>query len=150
MNAAPLRDPMLPHKHFMISALTIVPAAIIVRPDQSFMGFAGWVVGGGLLSALIDLDVYILVLLRAVREERLKPYRNLLAIFRYFRQFKDTLTETGVLKEGLISHIVFSSVIVILFYLFGKSYIIPVALAVASHIVCDLPNLARLSRKLRL
>lgn len=135
---------MLPHKHFLISGLTIFLAAILLFPEKSVIGIGEWVLIGGLLSSAIDLDIYILVLLKSRSESRLKPFRNPLEIYRNFGLFMDTIFKTGLWKIGLITHLALSVLIVILFYLFSNTYFIPIVLGVVSHIITDIPNLQRL------
>ena len=60
-----------------------------------------WILVSGLVSSLIDLDVVALVVLKSKRESRLKPFKNLLEMYRKFELFIDTITETGVLSTGL-------------------------------------------------
>ncbi|MBI5044293.1 MAG: hypothetical protein HZC10_10810, partial [Nitrospirae bacterium] len=94
---------MLPHNHFIISGFAAVPIAVLLSPDKPIIE---WALISGLLSAAIDYDVYILVLLKSGKEDRLKPFRNPLEIFRKYKLFMDTITETGVLKIGLKTHLI--------------------------------------------
>ncbi|MBI3354104.1 MAG: hypothetical protein HY034_04355, partial [Nitrospirae bacterium] len=92
---------MLPHNHFIISGLAAVPAAVLLSPEKPIVE---WALISGLLSAAVDYDVYILVLLKSGKEDRLKPFRNPLEIFRKYKLFMDAITETGVLRIGLKTH----------------------------------------------
>jgi hypothetical protein len=103
-----------------------------------------WVFIGGLLSSAIDLDVYILTILKSKKEKRLKPFRNPFEIYRKFKLFMDTITETGLLKIVLKIHLFSSTLIIFICYLFLNSYLIPVTLGVVSHLISDIPNLRRL------
>jgi len=135
---------MLPHKHFLISGLIIAPVGIVLFPEKSMGEIGEWVLIGGLLSSAIDLDVYILTILKSKKEKRLKPFRNPFEIYRKFKLFMDTITETGVLKIGLKIHLFSSTLIILICYLFLNSYLIPVTLGVVSHLISDIPNLRRL------
>jgi len=135
---------MLPHTHFLIAGLIIALVAVILFPEKSLTEIGEWVLVGGLISSAIDLDIIALVLLKSKEEKRLKPFRNPLEIYRRFGSFMDTITKTGVLKIGLITHLIFSALVISLSYLFSITYFIPVSLGVASHIVSDIPNLRRL------
>ncbi len=135
---------MLPHKHFLISGLTIFLAAILLFPEKSVIGIGEWVLIGGLLSSAIDLDIYILVLLKSRSESRLKPFRNPLEIYRNFGLFMDTIFKTGLWKIGLVTHLTLSALLILLPYVFSSAYFVPVALGVISHIITDMPNLQRL------
>ena len=135
---------MLPHNHFLIAGLIIAPVGIVLFPEKSMGEIGEWVLIGGLLSSAIDLDVYILTILKSKKEKRLKPFRNPFEIYRKFKLFMDTITETGVLKIGLKIHLFSSTLIILICYLFLNSYLIPVTLGVVSHLISDIPNLRRL------
>ncbi len=137
---------MLPHSHFLIAGLVISPVAIALFPENSMIEIGKWILIGGLLSSAIDLDIYVLVLLKSRRENRLKLFRNPIEIYQKFRLFMDTITETDVLRSGLKTHLIFSALIIFLFYLFSNAYFVPAALGIASHIISDIPNLRRIVR----
>lgn len=136
---------MLPHSHFLIASAVIVPTAFIGYPDKSVQEIGAWVAAGGLASAAIDLDIVALVLIRSRRETRLVPFRSLIEIHRRFALFMDTITETGVLRTGLKTHLLTSAVIISLSYLFAHAYAVPVVAGVTSHILSDLQYLRRLT-----
>ncbi len=138
---------MLPQKHFAISGLTIAAVTFAAYPEKSVMEISKWALFGGILSAAIDMDVVILVYLRSRKDLRLRRFRNMLNIFRDFNGFKDVMAETGVLKTGMISHLLLSAVLVVFFYLFSGDYFIPAVLGVATHLITDLPNYRRLVLK---
>ena len=135
---------MLPHNHFLIAGLIIAPVGIVLFPEKSMGEICEWVFIGGLLSSAIDLDVYILTILKSKKEKRLKPFRNPFEIYRKFKLFMDTITETGLLKIVLKIHLFSSTLIIFICYLFLNSYLIPVTLGVVSHLISDIPNLRRL------
>ncbi|HMK48594.1 MAG TPA: hypothetical protein VK435_00955 [Thermodesulfovibrionales bacterium] len=135
---------MLPHNHFLIAALAITPVAVIFPNDRSFTGIAEWVVAGGLLSAAIDLDIFVLVLLKSRDHENLKRFRNPLEIYRSFRLFMETIDETGVLRTGMMTHYVLSFLILVLCYFHLAGYFIPVALGVVTHLLSDMPKLKKI------
>ncbi len=135
---------MLPQKHFAIAALVITPIAVIYFPEKSVAGAGLWVLVGSLMSAIIDLDIIALVKLKSKDEDRLKPFTDPRAVFRKFDLFMDTIYETGVLAIAMKTHFIFSAIITILFYLSWRSYFIPVALGVGSHLISDIPNIRRI------
>jgi len=130
----------------MISGLVIALVTIILFPEKPVGEVGGWVLVGGFISSLVDLDIVALVLLKSEKESRLKPFRNPLEIYRRFGPFMDTITKTGVLRAGLITHLLFSALIISLAYLLGW-YCIPITLGVVSHLVSDIPNLRRLIKR---
>ncbi len=135
---------MLPHNHFIISGLAAVPAAALLSPEKPVVE---WALISGFLSAAVDYDVYILVLLKSVKEDKLKPFRNPLEIFRKYKLFMDTIAETGVLRIGLKTHLIIPALIVLLSYFFANAYFIPAAVGVVTHIISDIPNLWRFVKK---
>ena len=137
---------MLPHTHFIIASVAITPAAIVLSPERSVGNVVAWILVGGLISAAIDLDICTLVLLKSKRERRLQPFRNPLTIHRRFKEFMDTITETGLLKLGIKTHLVFSTLVILLFYFLCRTYFIPVTIGVVSHLISDIPNLRRKER----
>lgn len=92
---------MLPHSHFIIAALVIIPVEIILFPENSAAYILRSIIVGGFLSAAIDLDVYTIALLKSRKFIQLKQFRNPLEIFRKLELFMDRIIETGVLKIGL-------------------------------------------------
>jgi len=135
---------MLPHNHFAIAGLAIIPAAYALHPESAIQNIGTWVLVGGIASAAIDLDIVTLVLLRSRKDKSLRLFRNPIEIFRRFPLFMDTITETGVLRTGMKTHFVMAAIIPLLFLLFAKNYIVPVSVAVLSHILSDIPNMRRL------
>ena len=75
----------------------------------------------------------------------MRPFRNPLEIYRKFKLFMNTITDTGVQKTALKTHLVFSVIILSFFYLFTNAYFVPVVLGIASHLLSDIPNVRRLA-----
>lgn len=132
---------MLPHNHFLIAISVILPVAIVLVPEKSGIEIGKWLLAGGLISSAIDLDAYFFVLLKSRREQRLRPFRNPLEIYRKFGLFMDTIAKTGILRICLKTHTLISMFAVLMFYFFGNDYLIPVVLGAASHLISDIPNL---------
>jgi hypothetical protein len=55
----------------------------------------------------------------------------------------DMITETGVLKIGMKTHLIVSAVIMLLAYLFANAYFAPIVLGVVSHLLSDLQYVRR-------
>lgn len=136
---------MLPHNHLIIAGIAIAPISALYFPDKSTAEIAEWVLVGGLASSVIDLDILALTLLKAKNEPRLRQFRNPLMIYRKFKLFMDMITETGVLKTGLKTHLIVSALLMLLVYYFSSAYFVPVALGVLSHMLSDLQNVRRIS-----
>lgn len=137
---------MLPHNHFISAGAVIYAVAIILFPGKPVAEIIEWILFGGVLSAAIDLDVFALVLLKSSQENRLKPFRNPIEIYRNFRSFMNVVFKTGLWKIGLITHLILCILLVLLSHLFLNAYFIPATLGVISHIISDIPNLRRLAR----
>lgn len=131
---------MLPQKHFLISALGIVPVALVFFPELTLAGVVLWVFFGGLWAAAIDTDIVVLTFLKSKEDDRLKPFRNMWEINRNFSLFMDTTYETGILKIAMQTHLLLSALFILVVYLFSNAYFVPVALGVVLHLVSDIPN----------
>ena len=138
---------MLPQNHFLISAIVIVPVALVFFPSLTLASLLVWILCGGLLSAAVDLDIVVLTFLKSKEEDRLKPFRNPLEINRNFDLFMDTIYEVGVLKTALTTHFLVVAFILLSFYLSSSLYFVPVALGVVSHLISDIPNYRRVLEK---
>jgi len=138
---------MLPHNHFLISVLVIVPALLLLFPGMALVDVFSWAVAGGFLSAAIDIDVYVLVILKSRDDSRLKKYVNPFEIYRNFGLFMDMIFETGLWRAVLITHLVFSAVIIFVSYFYFNAYSVLAALAVATHLISDLPNFRRIAKQ---
>lgn len=137
---------MLPHKHFAIAGLVIAPAALLVSPAMSALEIIKWVFACGLVSAMLDLDITAFAMAKARKSAALNPFKRPRNIFRKFDQFMAAALETGILKKALITHLLSSAAIVLIFYFYGMSLFIPVSLGVISHLASDIPNYRRAFR----
>lgn len=136
---------MLPHHHFLISVIIIIPISIIFFPLLSVVEILLWVLISGFVSILIDMDIIILVNIK--RDNRLNQFKNPKMIFKEFKLFMDTIDETGVLKTAMITHIIISLSFIVIFRLFINILFIPCLLGVISHIASDVPNINRVLKK---
>lgn len=134
---------MLPHKHFMIAAIAIAPAAYILSPAKRLYEIMRWVVAGGLVSVAVDIDVLALVMVKGGKIEALREFRRPSNIFRRFERFMDALYETGVLKTAMATHAVLSIALIVSFYIYGSDLFIPATLGVLTHLAPDIPNMKR-------
>lgn len=136
---------MLPHHHFLISVIVIIPISIIFFPLLSVIEILLWVLISGFVSILIDMDIIILINIK--NDDRLNQFKNPKMIFKEFKLFMDTIDETGVLKTAMITHIIISLCFIVFFYLFINILFIPCLLGVISHIASDVPNINRVLKK---
>lgn len=136
---------MLPHSHFIIAALVIIPVEIILFPENSAIQILKLTIVGGFLSAAIDLDVFTTTFLKSRSVEKLKAFRNPVEIYRKFESFMDTISETGVLKIGLKTHIISSTILAFIFYFYANNYFVPALLGILSHLISDIKNIRRIN-----
>ncbi len=121
---------MLPHKHFLISGAVMAPFAIS-KPE--------WILVSGLTSAVIDLDVVALVWAGAKQHASLREFKNPLKIYSLYDNFIRTIWKTGVLKNAMVTHLLFASLIVLVADMFFRPFVVPVAVGAVTHILSDLP-----------
>ncbi|HEB02941.1 MAG TPA: hypothetical protein ENI12_06895 [Nitrospirae bacterium] len=134
---------MLPHKHFAIAGLAIAPVALLVSPLKTLSEILEWVIAGGLISALLDLDLVALVNIKSRNVEALRPFRRPRTIFRQFGKFMGVVTETGVLRTAMKTHWLIAIIIATAFYFGHSPLFIPVLIGLLSHLATDLPNIRR-------
>ena len=135
---------MLPHYHFLITIIILLPFIAIFYPELSFIEIVNWIITGGLISMIIDFDVIFMTYIKSDKEEKLKQYKKPQNLFKNFKQFMNIITEIGILKKAMITHLISSIVIILLFYFFIDHLFIPVILAVITHILSDIPNIKKI------
>ena len=133
---------MLPHNHFLIAALSIFLLSILLFP-QSPSELARWILVGGIISALIDMDVVALVYWKSRSDNRLRPFRNPAELYKNYGLFMDRITESGILSLGIKTHLIISILIILIFYAIPE-FFVPVFIAVVTHILSDVPSIQRL------
>jgi hypothetical protein len=135
---------MLPHYHFLITVIILLPFIAIFYPELSYTEIVYWIIIGGIISIIIDFDVIFMTYIKSDKEEKLKQFKKPQKLFKNFKQFMDVITELGILKKVMITHIISSILIILLFYFFINHYVVPVSIAVIIHIISDIPNIKRL------
>lgn len=128
---------MLPYKHFLTSTLVIAPIALSMGKSAEEIGL--WVLIGGVVSMVIDLDVLTITIFKSKTEPKLKPFVSLLEIHKKYKQFMDTAFETGVLKIVAKTHLISFALIILLSYFYFYQYFIPITIGVVFHSINDLP-----------
>ena len=136
---------MLPQNHFLISAVTVIPVAMVFTP-HSQIGLLNLALISGLVAAAIDLDAIFLIYLKGKEYSSMRLFYNPIKIFTQFKLFMDTFTDTGLLKIAMISHMIIFFVLPVLAYIFLPAYFLPVIVASVTHFLSDLPNMCRLKR----
>ena len=125
---------MLPHQHFLIAAAAAAPFSLH-HPE--------WILVSGLVSAAVDTDVVVLVYLNAGKHESLRQFVNPINIFRWFGLFMQAISDTGILKTAMKTHIAVSAAVIAVSFIFFKGLLLPVSIGVVSHILSDIPNISK-------
>ncbi len=129
---------MLPHNHFLIAAFAIFLLSALLFPLTPSK-LAKWILVGGIVSALIDLDVVALVYWKSKTDTKLKPFRKPTELYKNYSVFLKTIAESGILKTGIKTHLIISALVILISYTIPE-YFIPVFIAVVTHILSDLPE----------
>ncbi len=124
----------------MISALAAVPVAAVAYP-QNYPAIASCALIAGAVSAAIDIDVVFWVAIKGVSIPSFRRFYNPIRIFTEFKLFMQTLTDTGVIKLAMISHIAIFLALPFLAYRFWPAYLLPISIAVVTHFLSDIPNI---------
>ena len=124
----------------MISALSAVPVAAFVYP-QNYPAIAGCALIAGAVSAAIDPDVVFWVFIKGITIPSFRRFYNPIKIFTEFKLFMQTLTDTGVIKLAMASHILIFLGLPFLAYRFWPAYLLPISIAVVTHFLSDIPNI---------
>ena len=133
---------MLPQDHFLVSAVVMVPVAMVF-PAQNHIGLVGLGLISGVVAALIDLDVIVLIYLKGKEYPSMRLFYNPTKIFTQFKLFMDTFAQSGLLKVAMKTHMVIFFALPVLTYIFFPAYFLPVIVASITHFLCDIPNISR-------
>ncbi|MFQ6087463.1 MAG: hypothetical protein ACE5K0_00995 [Candidatus Methanofastidiosia archaeon] len=135
---------MLPHSHFAIAGIFIVGVSFVFYPENTFKDLIFWILVGGTVSAAIDLDIILILFIKSRKDETLKPYLNVVAIYKNFKEFMDFITEKGILRIGMKTHLTISFALLLVSHLFFKEFFIPVGVGIISHLLSDFQYISRL------
>ena len=130
---------MMPHKHFIVSTIFVVLIVWLFFPSLSYAQIGIWILIAGLFAILVDMDSAFL--LYASKDKKLKPFRNYFYLNSHFNQFMKLISDNGIMKTALRTHIIFSAICIAIAYLFIHTYLIPITIGVLSHLLSDIPNL---------
>jgi hypothetical protein len=97
-----------------------------------------WIFVGSFVAGIIDIDAIILVKIKSKNYTTLQRFQNIKEIANDFNSFITTMRETGILKTILVTHVIFSVIIFLLFYLVLESLIMPVILGIMTHLFSDI------------
>ncbi len=136
---------MLPQNHFAVAAVVTVIVAVVAFDDMDWMAILGWVVVSGLVAAIIDMDVILIVRHKAREDPELVPWANPMNATKDFKNFLVLLHRKGILGTVKYTHLGSGVAATVLAYLLVPSLLVPVAIGAWSHLATDVPYLAMIS-----
>ena len=138
---------MMPHSHFVVAALVTVVAIILFYPDVDQTEAALWVVVAGIVAAVIDVDVILMVRSRARTDPDLRPYTDMRVVAKDLRAMLRLLHRKGLLVKVAIPHVTSATVLTVAAYLLAPPLFVPVFLGAWSHVVSDVPYVWSIMRE---
>jgi len=136
---------MLPHKHFIISAASAVPVAMIAARSEPSTSVIEWFLVAGLVSALLDIDVLAIVLARGRRHSALHTFaRNPIRMFTHFSEFMAALYSTGLIRVAMLTHFALWALVPVAVIFLAPEWTVPVVVAVITHALSDTPHITYL------
>ena len=138
---------MLPQNHFVVAAVVTLVAVVLFYPDLDWADALVWVLAAGVVAALIDLDVILMVRWRARTDPDLRPYTDVRVVARDLRAMLRLLHRKGLLVKVAIPHLVSATVLTVASYHLAPSLFVPVFLGAWSHVVSDVPYVWSIARE---
>jgi len=129
---------MLPQNHFAVAAAVTLVAVVLFYPDLDLQETVVWVLVAGIVAALIDMDVIILVRIKAKDDPELEPWAS------DFPEFLMTLHRKGLLRIIKWTHLTIAVVASLVGYFVLPSLFIPIFIGAWSHLATDVPYLRRI------
>jgi hypothetical protein len=132
---------MLPQYHLVIGAVV----AAILWPflgTGGAVGLAAWALVGAAVGAVIDVDIMVLVALRARGEPALKHWSDPRNVARDFKGFLGMLRSTGLLRRAAGTHLLMGAALVTMFWALAPSLLVPALVGAVTHIASDLQYLS--------
>ncbi len=128
---------MLPQSHFAVAAVVTLVAVVLYHPDLDRLDALLWMVVAGVVAALIDLDVILLVRSRARDDPELEPWASPIAVTRDFPEFLGMLRRKGLLRTIAWTHLASAVAATLVGYLLLPSLFIPIVIGAWSHLATD-------------
>ena len=144
---------MLPQNHFMVAA--VVTAAVVMGfypemidellqdPASGIWPWLAWILLAGMVAAVIDLDVMIVVGRAAKTDPELEHWTHYSSISGDFKGFLKALNSKGLLRTVAVTHVTSAVVMTVMAYLLAPDYVVPVAIGAWSHLATDVPYIWR-------
>jgi len=137
---------MLPQNHFALAAVVTLVAVVLFYPDLDIMETVVWVLAAGIIAALIDLDVIILVRMKAKDDPDLEPWASPMDVTKDLTSFLVLLHRKGLLRIVKWTHLASAVVASLVGYFLLPSLFIPIFIGAWSHLATDVPYLWRIGK----
>jgi len=137
---------MLPQNHFAVAAVVTLLAVVLFYPDLDLTDTVIWILVAGIMAAVIDLDVIILVRMKAKDDPELEPWANPIAVTKDFPEFLMMLHRKGLLRIIKWTHLTIAVVASLVGYFLLPSLFIPILIGAWSHLATDVPYLRRIGK----
>jgi len=137
---------MLPQNHFAVAAVVTLVTIVLFYPDLDLQDMVVWVLAAGIVAALIDLDVIILVRIKAKDDPELEPWANPMEATKDLTAFLVILHKKGLLKIVKWTHLASAVAASLVGYFLLPSLFIPMSIGAWSHLATDVPYLWRIGQ----
>jgi hypothetical protein len=137
---------MLPQNHFAVAAVVTLVVVVLFYPDLDLVDTIIWIVVAGVVAALIDLDVIVLVRMKAKEDPELEQWASPMKVTKDFPEFLATLERKGLLRIVKWTHLGIAVVASVVGYLLSPALFIPIFLGAWSHLATDVPYIRRIGR----
>ncbi len=128
---------MLPQSHFAVAAVVTLVAVVLFYPDLDRLDALLWMVVAGVVAALIDIDVILMVRRRSRDDPELEPWASPVAVMRDFPEFIEMLRRKGLLRTIAWTHLASAVAATLVGYLLLPSLFIPIVIGAWSHLATD-------------
>jgi len=130
---------MMPQGHIAVATAVTMVAVVLFYPELDMAGAATWVAVAGLVAAVIDVDVILLVRRWARTDPDLRPYTDVRLVARELRSMLVVLHRKGLLVRVGAPHLLSATLLTVASYSLAPSLFVPVFLGAWSHLVSDVP-----------
>jgi hypothetical protein len=140
---------MMPQNHFAVAAVVTLVAVVLFYPDLDLQDTLVWILVAGIVAALIDMDVIIIVRVKAKDDPDLEPWADPREATKDLTGFLVLLQKKGILRTVKFTHMGIAVGATIMGYFMVPDLFLPIVLGVWSHIATDVPYLWRISQAAR-
>lgn len=137
---------MLPWNHFIVAAVVASVVVVLFYPDLDIIDTLIWILAAGIVAALIDMDVILLVRRKAKDDPDLEPWTSPLEVTKDFPEFLQMLHRKGLLSIIKWTHLGSAVVASLVGYLLLPSLFIPMVIGAWSHLATDVPYMFEIGR----